>query len=260
MTPHIYPVARYQHAREAIGWLVQVFGFEATAVFDGPGDTVAHAELTFGTGTIGLSSAGAVDPDNVWTTVREGIYVCIEQPDVHHARARASGAIIERGLQDMEYGSREYTARDPEGHLWGFGTYSMAHETGVPVFFPELRYANGSAAVDFLARAFGVEAGLLVRNASGAIHHAELWLGHSVLMVASGGDADDLWRGRRQCTHVRLDDPDTHFARAQAAGATIVRAPHDTPHGARSYLAQDLEGFLWGFSTYRPQRTAVSRM
>jgi uncharacterized glyoxalase superfamily protein PhnB len=27
------------------------------------------------------------------------------------------------GLADQEYGSRDYTARDPEVHLWTFGTY-----------------------------------------------------------------------------------------------------------------------------------------
>ncbi len=256
MTRHIHPVARYQHAREAIDWLGRAFGFEPKAVFDGPGNTVAHAELTFGTGTLGLSSAGPVDPANVWTTVREGIYACITEPDRHHARARAAGAAIERGLQDMDYGSRDYTARDLEGHLWSFGTYSMSHETGVPVFFPELRYADGRAAVDFLGRAFGLEPGLQVSDPLGDVRHAEVWLGDSVLMVAAGDDPDSLWRGRRQCTHVRLDDPDAHFARAEAAGASIVKAPHDTPYGARSYLVQDLEGFLWGFSTYTPQRTA----
>jgi uncharacterized glyoxalase superfamily protein PhnB len=26
-------------------------------------------------------------------------------------------------LTDQDYGSRDYTARDPEGNLWSFGTY-----------------------------------------------------------------------------------------------------------------------------------------
>jgi uncharacterized glyoxalase superfamily protein PhnB len=32
-------------------------------------------------------------------------------------------ATIERELTDQDYGSREFTARDPEGNLWSFGTY-----------------------------------------------------------------------------------------------------------------------------------------
>jgi uncharacterized glyoxalase superfamily protein PhnB len=38
-------------------------------------------------------------------------------------RARDAGAAIERELTETDYGSHEYTARDPEGNLWSFGTY-----------------------------------------------------------------------------------------------------------------------------------------
>jgi uncharacterized glyoxalase superfamily protein PhnB len=51
------------------------------------------------------------------------VYVVVEDPDRHHDRAREAGARIERELTDQDYGSREYTARDPEGNLWSFGTY-----------------------------------------------------------------------------------------------------------------------------------------
>ena len=43
--------------------------------------------------------------------------------DAHYARAKDAGAEITRDFQDTDYGSRECTARDPEGHLWSFGTY-----------------------------------------------------------------------------------------------------------------------------------------
>ena len=218
--------------------------------YDGPDGAVAHAELSFGTGTIGLSSAGAVDPANVWTTVREGVYVAIADPDQHHARARAAGARIERPLQDTDYGSREYTARDLDGRLWSFGTYAMSDAEGVPVFVPELRSSSGDKTLTFLTEAFGFERGLEVRDAQGRLVHAELWLGTSPLMI--GGDHAE-WRGRSQCTHVHVTDPDAHASRARAAGADILAPVADTPYGARGYLAQDPEQFLWSFSTYRPE-------
>ena len=34
-----------------------------------------------------------------------------------------AGAEIVRELADTDYGSREYSARDPEGNHWSFGTY-----------------------------------------------------------------------------------------------------------------------------------------
>jgi uncharacterized glyoxalase superfamily protein PhnB len=53
----------------------------------------------------------------------QGIYVIVTDPDKHCARARAAGAEILMKLTDQEYGGRDYTARDPEGHVWTFGTY-----------------------------------------------------------------------------------------------------------------------------------------
>jgi uncharacterized glyoxalase superfamily protein PhnB len=50
-------------------------------------------------------------------------YVVVDDPDAHHERAVAAGAEIVRELTDTDYGSREFSARDPEGNLWSFGTY-----------------------------------------------------------------------------------------------------------------------------------------
>ncbi len=46
---------------------------------------------------------------------------------------------------------------------------------------------------------------------------------------------------------VTVEDADRHCARARAAGATVLTAPEDTPHG-RIYRAEDLEGHRWMFT------------
>jgi uncharacterized glyoxalase superfamily protein PhnB len=46
--------------------------------------------------------------------------------DAHYTRARAAGADIVRPLAHTGYGTREYGARDLEGHYWYFGTYRPA--------------------------------------------------------------------------------------------------------------------------------------
>lgn len=56
-------------------------------------------------------------------TARRGIYVAVDDADAHFERAKAAGAEITRELEDTEYDSREYSARDPEGYHWSFGTY-----------------------------------------------------------------------------------------------------------------------------------------
>jgi uncharacterized glyoxalase superfamily protein PhnB len=51
------------------------------------------------------------------------VYVVIDDVDAHAERARANGAEITRDPSDTDYGSRGYSARDPEGNTWHFGTY-----------------------------------------------------------------------------------------------------------------------------------------
>ena len=51
------------------------------------------------------------------------MYVVCDDPDGLFERATAAGAEVVRGLTDQDYGSREFTVRDPEGNLWSFGTY-----------------------------------------------------------------------------------------------------------------------------------------
>jgi uncharacterized glyoxalase superfamily protein PhnB len=56
-----------------------------------------------------------------------------------------------------------------------------------------------------------------------------------------------------QMLAVYVEDPDAHFARAQAAGAKILAPPNDTDFGSREYHVVDLEGHPWTFGTFRPQ-------
>jgi uncharacterized glyoxalase superfamily protein PhnB len=47
----------------------------------------------------------------------------VEDADKHYARAVAAGAEIVMELRDEDYGGRDYSCRDPEGHVWNFGSY-----------------------------------------------------------------------------------------------------------------------------------------
>jgi uncharacterized glyoxalase superfamily protein PhnB len=116
----IIPTLRYQDATGAIDFLERAFGFERKAVYGNDG-TVHHAELTYGRGMVMLGSAGVGDPQ--FGTRHSSAYVIVDDPDGLHDRAQAAGAEITRELQDTDYGSREFSARDPEGNVWSFGTY-----------------------------------------------------------------------------------------------------------------------------------------
>ena len=47
--------------------------------------------------------------------------------------------------------------------------------------------------------------------------------------------------------YIAVDDPDAHYERAKAAGATILREPEEPGIGFRIYTAEDLEGHSWMF-------------
>lgn len=136
--PNIYPCLGYRDARAAIRWLCEAFGFEERMVHAGEDREVAHAELSLGAGIVMLGSQreGAPAAGEVVSRSAEGeldfarvpftLYIAIEDVDTHCERARGAGAEIVRGPEDTDYGSREYSARDPEGNIWSFGTYHPA--------------------------------------------------------------------------------------------------------------------------------------
>jgi uncharacterized glyoxalase superfamily protein PhnB len=123
----IFPALRYSDAPAAIEWLGRAFGFEPRMVVDGPNDTVAHAELAYDGAVIMLGTARPPEADDYSAAApppgSSALYLAVADPDAHHERAVAAGAEIVRALQDTDYGSREYSARDPEGNVWSFGTY-----------------------------------------------------------------------------------------------------------------------------------------
>ena len=129
-TATIIPTMRYQDATAAIEWLCRAFGFEKLLVVPGEGGTIAHAQLGFGNGMVMLSSAHDSEydrlikpPSDVGGVGTQSAYIIVENADTHYARAVAAGAEVVMALKDQDYGGRGYSCRDPQGHVWNFGTY-----------------------------------------------------------------------------------------------------------------------------------------
>jgi uncharacterized glyoxalase superfamily protein PhnB len=123
----IIPGVRYRDANAAIAFLKTAFGAEEQVVYRGDDGVVHHAQLLVGGGIVMLGQYGEAgwlggeEPRPLSSTV--SIYVVIDDPDARHATAVAAGARVVRELEDTDYGSREFSVRDPEGNLWSFGTY-----------------------------------------------------------------------------------------------------------------------------------------
>lgn len=128
---HIIPTMRYKDAPKAIDWLCKAFGFERHLVVPGENGTIGHAQLSFGNAMIMLGSETESDygkwlstPEDIKGLNTQAPYVIVEQIDEHYKKAVQEGAEIIIDIKDEEYGGRAYTCRDPEGHIWNFGSYN----------------------------------------------------------------------------------------------------------------------------------------
>ena len=123
----VWPTTRCKDTRALIDFLVAAFGFEEQfTVPDEAGKGIIHAQIRWPAGG-GVMLGDAERGDAFHLSLPFGpvsIYVVTDQPDALHDRAVAVGATIVRGLRDEDYGSRGFSATDPEGNLWSFGTYA----------------------------------------------------------------------------------------------------------------------------------------
>ena len=131
---------------------------------------------------------------------------------------------------------------------------------------PCLRYRNAPAAIDWLCSAFGFERHLVVPGEGDTIVHAQLRLGDAMIMLGSVVDSefgrsmkqpDEIGGAETQAPYVIIPEIDAHYARAKAAGASIVLEIKDQDYGGRLYSCRDIEGHLWSFGSYDPWAAPV---
>jgi PhnB protein len=96
--------------------------------------------------------------------------------------------------------------------------------------------------LDFIAAVFGGEELARVPTADGAIGHAEIRVGDSVLLAF---DARPDWPDTPAMLRAFVDDAEATFSRAVAAGARIVTELDDAAWGDRGGRIRDPLGNIW---------------
>jgi uncharacterized glyoxalase superfamily protein PhnB len=104
---------------------------------------------------------------------------------------------------------------------------------------PVLIYPDPAVAADWLSKAFGFAVRLRIAN-----HRIQMKAGDGCFTIAEGKAAPN----QSQHVQVRIEDANTHCARARKNGATILSDPKDQPYGERQYNAQDFYGHRWDFT------------
>jgi uncharacterized glyoxalase superfamily protein PhnB len=129
---------------------------------------------------------------------------------------------------------------------------------------PALRYKDAPAAIEWLCNVLGCTKHAVYANEDGTIAHAELALGGGMIMLGSAKDDEHGKRFRSpgevgdvetRSAYVVVADVEAVYARAQAAGAVIVRPIQNTDYGSREFAISDPEGHSWSVGTYDPWKT-----
>jgi len=126
---------------------------------------------------------------------------------------------------------------------------------------PALRYRDAPAAIDWLCQVFGFARHAVYPGPDNTIGHAELTLGGGMIMLGSYKDdehgrrfksPEDVGGSETGSAYIIVSDADAVYARAKAAGATIIRELQNTDYGSREFGVKDPEGHSWSVGTYNP--------
>ncbi len=127
----IIPTLRYDDAPGVIEWLCRVFGFQKQLVVPNEDGTIAHAQLSLGSGMVMIGSAVDTQfgrlikqPNEQDGIETQSPYIIVSDADVVYERVKTQGGRIVIDIKDEDYGGRGFSCVDPEGHLWNVGTYN----------------------------------------------------------------------------------------------------------------------------------------
>ena len=126
---------------------------------------------------------------------------------------------------------------------------------GYHTLAPYLAVDNAAQAIDYYKNAFGAEERVRMEAPGGAIGHAELEIGDSVVMLsdpfpqASTKPPQELG-GSSAAVFMYVEDVDAVVKQAVDAGATVLMEVADQFWGDRFGTVQDPFGHTWSIATH----------
>ena len=113
---------------------------------------------------------------------------------------------------------------------------------------PYLTVPDARKQIEFLKRAFGAQTTeSLHEDSDGAIRHAELKIGDSMIML---GQARDQWKASQSSFYLYVPDCDALYKRALEAGAKSIAEPANQFYGDRHGGVEDASGNQWWIATH----------
>lgn len=126
------------------------------------------------------------------------------------------------------------------------------------VLTPYITVRDAVRAIEFYVHAFEARELFRLVEPQGRVGHAELAIGGSLLMLSDeypdfGALSPAGVGGSPVTLHLYVRDVDATLARAEAAGATLLRAPKDEFYGDRTGMLQDPFGHRWMLASRREE-------
>jgi PhnB protein len=120
------PSLSVDNAAEAIEFYKRAFGATERGRMEGPGGTIAHAEIEIGDSVVMLADpfpqASTKSPKELGGTTTT-LFLYVEDTDAVYKQAIDAGATSEMEPDDMFWGDRFASVTDPFGHSWSIATH-----------------------------------------------------------------------------------------------------------------------------------------
>jgi PhnB protein len=125
---------------------------------------------------------------------------------------------------------------------------------------PCLILSGAGDAIAFYKKALGAEEVMRLDDPGGKVHHAEIRIGDSRIMLADEHPeiqalSPKTVGGSPVSIHLYVEDVDGAVARALAAGAKLVRPVADQFYGDRTGGIEDPFGYRWFIATRKEDLT-----
>jgi PhnB protein len=121
---------------------------------------------------------------------------------------------------------------------------------------PYLILSSASDAIAFYKKALGADEVMRMDDPAGKIHHAEISIGGSRIMLADEHPeiqalSPKTIGGSPVSMHVYVEDVDALMERAVSAGAKLIRPVADQFYGDRVGGIEDPFGYRWFIATHK---------
>jgi PhnB protein len=120
------PYLTLDDATDAIEFYKDAFGAEERVRMEAPDGKIGHAELKIGDSILMLSDTfphTTTRPPSELGGTTAGVFLYVEDVDSVVDRAVRAGAEVTQEVEDMFWGDRFGSVKDPFGHVWSIATH-----------------------------------------------------------------------------------------------------------------------------------------